>query len=72
MVVMDKETGKFENYRQLLNHPKYRKGWNLSSANEFGRLANGIGGHTKSPTNTIKFIRRSPPTTNLVRFFSSF
>ena len=58
MAVMDKQTGKLMNYRQLLNHPKYRKGWSLSSANEFGRLANGIGGRTKNPTNTIKFIRR--------------
>ena len=58
MAVMDKQTGKFMNYRQLLNHPEYKKDWNLSSANEFGRLANGIGGRTKNPTNTIKFIRR--------------
>ena len=58
VAVMDKQTGKLMNYRQLLNHPEYKKGWNLSSANEFGRLANGIGGRTKNPTNTIKFIRR--------------
>ena len=58
MAVMDAETGKLLNYPQLLRHPKYRKGWSLSSANEFGRLANGIGGRTKNPTNTIKFIRR--------------
>ena len=53
---MDKDSGKMLNYRQLMRHPDYKKQWSLSSANEFGRLANGIGGRTKNPTNTIKFI----------------
>ena len=44
------------NYRQLMRHPTYKKDWQLSSANEFGRLANGVGGRIKG-TNTIKFIR---------------
>ena len=44
------------NYRQLLRNPKYREVWSKSSANEFGRLANGVGGRIKNPTNTIKFI----------------
>jgi hypothetical protein len=35
---------------------EYKKAWSLSSANEFGRLANGIGGRIKNPTNTIEFI----------------
>jgi hypothetical protein len=30
--------------------------WSLLSANKFGRLANGIGGRIKNPTNTTKFI----------------
>jgi hypothetical protein len=46
------------NYRQLLTHPAYHTDWTLSSANEFGRLANGFGGRVKG-TNTIKFIRKS-------------
>ena len=46
------------NYRQLMRHPDYKKQWSLSSANEFGRLANGVGGRTKKTTNTIKFIRK--------------
>jgi hypothetical protein len=50
MAVMDKDTGKLLNYRQIMN------AWSLSAANEFGRLANGIGGCIKNPTNTIKFI----------------
>ena len=34
--VMDAETGKELTYRQLISHPKYRKDWNISAANEFG------------------------------------
>ncbi len=56
MAVMDKDTGKLLNYRQLMNSPKYKKAWSLSAANEFGQLANGIGGRIKNPTNTIEFI----------------
>jgi hypothetical protein len=59
MAVMDADTGKLLNYRQLIRDPKYQKEWSTSSANEFGRLANGVGGRIKAPTNTIKFIRRS-------------
>lgn len=58
MAVMNKNTGKMLNYRQLMRHPAYRADWSLSSANEFGRLANGVGGRIKNPTNTIKFIRK--------------
>eukprot|EP00956_Cyclotella_meneghiniana_P001082 scaffold1265_cov38-Cyclotella_meneghiniana.AAC.9 len=57
LAVMDKKSGKMLNYRQLLRHPDYKKDWSLSSANEFGRLANGVGGQIKNPTNTIKFVR---------------
>jgi hypothetical protein len=39
MAVMDKDTGKLLNYRQLINSPKYKKAWSLSAANKFGRLA---------------------------------
>ncbi len=56
LAVMDADTGKLLNYRQLMRSTKYKKAWSLSLANEFGRLANGIGGKIKSPTNTIKFI----------------
>ena len=59
MAVMDQETGKMMNYRQLIRNPKYKEVWSKSSANEFGRLANGIGGRIKNPTNTIKFIKES-------------
>ena len=56
LAVLDKETGKTLNYRQLMRHTNYKKEWKLSSTNEFGRLANDVGGHIKG-TNTIKFIR---------------
>ena len=58
MAVMDADTGKLLNYRQLMRSTKHREAWSLSSANEFGRLANGIGGRIKNPTNTIEFIHQ--------------
>jgi hypothetical protein len=58
MAVMDEETGQLLNYRQLLRSAKYKKEWIISSANEFGRLANGVGNRIKNPTNTIQFIRK--------------
>jgi hypothetical protein len=36
MAVMDKNTGKLFNYRQLLKHPAHKKEWDVSAANEFG------------------------------------
>ncbi len=58
MAVMDNETGQLLNYRQMLRSAKYKKQWSISSANEFGRLANGISNRIKNPTNTIQFIRK--------------
>ena len=58
MAVMDEETGQLLNYRQLLRSAKYKKEWSISSANEFGRLANGVGNRIKNPTNTIQFVRK--------------
>jgi len=58
MAVLDADTGKLLNYRQLLWHTKRKKYWQTSSANKVGRLANGVGGRIKG-TNTIKFIRKS-------------
>ena len=51
------EGDKMLNYRQLINHPKLGEQWQTSSANEFGRLAQGIGGRVKG-TNTIFFIKK--------------
>ena len=55
---MDTDTGKLLNYKQLRRNPKCKKNWSTSSANEFGRLANGVDGGIKNTTSTIKFIRR--------------
>ena len=56
LAVMDADTVKLLNYRQLMRSAKHRKAWSLSSANKFGQLANVIGGRIKNLTNTIKFI----------------
>ena len=47
LVVFDKAMGKILNYRQLMRHPTYKKDWQLSSANECSRLADGVGVHIK-------------------------
>ena len=63
MAVMDVKTGKLLkyllNYKQLIHSPKYRKKWATLSKNEFGPLANGVGGRIKNPTNVIRSVRRS-------------
>ena len=43
------------NYRQLIQHPAIGEQWRHSSSNEFGRLAQGIGGRIKG-TDTMRFI----------------
>ena len=66
LAVMDRDTGKMMNYRQLIRNPKYKEVWAKSSANEFGRLANGVGGRLKG-TNTIKFITERQGPKNRLR-----
>ena len=53
---MDRKTGRMLKYCQLLRHPDMRDDWTLLSANEFSRLANGVGGRIKNPTRTIRFV----------------
>jgi hypothetical protein len=55
LAVLDEESGKQLNYRQLLCHPKYKKAWSRSAADEFGQLAQGVGKHVKG-RDTIHFI----------------
>ena len=57
LAVMDRNTGRMLKYRQLIRHRDLGKDWVISSANEFGRLANGVGGRIAKPTNTIRFVR---------------
>ena len=59
LAVMDTDTGKLLSYRQLMRNPKSKTNWSTSSANEFGRLSNGVGGCIKNPTNTMSFITRN-------------
>jgi hypothetical protein len=56
-LVHDEETNTYLNYRQLMQHPKYKEKCSKSSANEFGRLANGLKDGRVKPTNTIRFIQ---------------
>ena len=55
--VLDQETGQLLEYRKLLQHPRFREVWNRSASDEFGRLAQGIGGRIKG-TDTIRFIHK--------------
>jgi hypothetical protein len=48
-------TGVSMEYRQLIQDPVTKDAWQRSAANEFGRLAQGVGGRIKG-TNTIRFI----------------
>ena len=63
--VTDPDTGQQLEYRQLITHPNAHlcRTWQLSSANEFGRLAQGVGGRITG-TDTIRFIHHHemPPT----------
>ena len=58
LAVLDPESGKQLNYKQLLRHPKYKEAWKRSAADEFGQLAQGVGNRVKG-TNTIHFIYES-------------
>ena len=57
VAVLHPDTGRQMTYRQLIKHPLFADKWNHSSANEFGRLAQGIGGRIKG-TDTIRFVRK--------------
>ena len=67
MAVMDAETGKLLNYRALMCHPKYKKGWGISSANEFRQHPNGVDGRFKG-TNTTKLIHRSKVSSDCMKY----
>ena len=57
-LIYDKESKEYLKYRQLMRDPKYKETWSKSAANEFGRLAQGVGGRYKG-TNTIFFIHKN-------------
>ena len=51
--ITHRETGKSMEYRDLINDPSTRATWLRSTANEFGRLAQGLSDNRVEPTNTI-------------------
>jgi hypothetical protein len=62
--VIDEDTGKLMEYRDLLKDPKHREDWSRAGANEVGRLFNGVGKNKDGTqrivgTNTCHWIKRS-------------
>ncbi len=57
-LIHEKVLNTYLNYQQLLRHLNYTKTWNISAANEFGRLAQGLKDGRVKGTNTIKFISK--------------
>eukprot|EP00957_Ditylum_brightwellii_P022003 1659756-Ditylum_brightwellii.AAC.1 len=57
--VFDKATQKNLEYHDLIKNPKYQKVWSISAANEFGRLAQGMGNQIPKGTDTLHFISYS-------------
>ncbi len=55
--VLDQDTGKMLEYRQLLRDPKYKAIWSKAGVNEIGRLAQGVGKRIDG-TNTIFFVHK--------------
>jgi hypothetical protein len=55
-LIHNKETTTYLTYHQLLCHPKYKKSWAKSAANEFGQLAHRLKDNRVKRTDTIKFI----------------
>jgi hypothetical protein len=47
MKFLTKKQAGSSNIKKLITHPKYQEAWLHSSANEFGRLAQGVGGRIK-------------------------
>jgi hypothetical protein len=55
--VINKETGKLMEYKDLLKDQKYREDWFRAAANEFGRLFNRVG---KNKDGTQRVVRPTP------------
>ena len=56
--IIDPDTSKSMEYRQLIQSPKRKERWTKSLANEFERLAQGVGGRIKG-TQTIFFVNHN-------------
>jgi hypothetical protein len=62
--VINEDTGKSMEYRDLLKDPKHREDWSRAAANEFSQLFNGAGKNKDGTqrvvgTNTCHWIKRS-------------
>ncbi len=55
--IFDEESGKLMKYQKLITHPWYLKMWMRLSANEFGQLAQGVGGRIQG-TYTIFIVHK--------------
>jgi len=51
--VLDSSTGEFLEHRQLCQDPRYKATWDMSYANELGRLCQGIGSGTTPTTKRV-------------------
>ena len=63
-VVIDEETGKVMEYRDLLKDERYRETWSRAGSNEYGRLFQGCGKNADGTqrivgTNVLHWIPRS-------------
>eukprot|EP00957_Ditylum_brightwellii_P066007 5005956-Ditylum_brightwellii.AAC.1 len=54
--IVDEETGRVLEYRDLIQDPKYRDDWKHSFSNELGQLAQSLKRGTNG-TDTILFVR---------------
>jgi hypothetical protein len=62
--IIDDETAKSMEYRELLKDSKHRETWSRAAANEHGRLFNGVGKNADGTqrvegTNTCRWIKKS-------------
>ena len=56
-LVLDTDRRRMLEYRHLRRYPKYKDAWNIYSSNEYGQLAQGVGGRVKG-TYTIYFVHK--------------
>ena len=58
-LIYDADTQDYLNYRQLMRDPKHKDIWARSSANEFGRLTQGLKDGRVKGTNTMRYITKN-------------
>jgi hypothetical protein len=57
-LIYDGDTQDYLNYRQLIRDPKHKEIWAQSSANEFGRLTQGLKDGRVKGMNTMRYITK--------------